>query len=196
LPGCPPYNEKALLARIAANDEKAFRELFDLYKERFYAVALKMTRSGETAQDIVQDVFMQIWNNRENLAGVDNPPAYFFTAVYRKIYHHYRKLALEKRLLHVVAPAELSMKNVTEEMVLAHESEVLISQAIAKLPPQQKLVFKLSRQEGLSRDAIASQLHISAHTVKNHLLDAVKFIRSFLRNSAYIFLFIFWLLKK
>lgn len=192
---CSRSDEKALLREIATGDKLAFKKLFDLYKERFYAVVLKMTSSDEVAQDIVQDVFMNIWSNRENLVDVDNPSAYFFTVVYRRVYHHYRKVAQEKKLLQI-APQINESVNTTEEMILAHESNELISQAVAKLPPQQQLVFKLSRQEGFSREDVARQLRISPNTVKNHLADAIKFIRTFLRNSAFIFLLIFWILKK
>ncbi|MEO6869869.1 MAG: RNA polymerase sigma-70 factor [Ginsengibacter sp.] len=193
--GCPPYSEKEWLAAIAAGDEKSFRKLFDLYKERFYSLALKMTRSDEVAQDIVQDVFMAIWNKRETLVDVENPSSYFFTAVYRKIYHHYRKAALERKLLQAVPTVKESV-NTTDEMVLAHESSELISRAIFKLPSQQQLVFKLIKQEGMSRDDVAEQLHISPNTVRNHLADALKFIRTFLSNSTVASLVLFWFFKK
>ena len=195
MPDCSQYDEKALLVEIAAGDERAFRKLFDLYKERFYAVVLKMTRSDEVAEDIVQDVFMNIWRKRESLVDIENPSSYFFTAVYRRVYHHYRKVALEKRLLQE-EPLIKESVNTTDDMVLAHESKNLIFQAIAKLPPQQQLVFKLSKQEGLSREDIARQLHISPNTVRNHLADAIKFIRTFLGNSALTLLILFWHFKK
>ena len=190
------YDGKDLLTRVAAGDESAFKILFDLYKERFYAVALKMTRSDEVAEDIVQDVFMNIWNKRAgNLVNIENPSSYFFTAVYRRVYHHYRKIALEKKLLSIAPPAN-EWVNTTEEMVLAHESSELISAAIDKLPPKQQLVYKLCKQEGRSREDVAHQLHISPNTVKNHLADALKFIRTSFRNSSYSFLLLFWFLKK
>jgi RNA polymerase sigma-70 factor (family 1) len=195
LPDCSRYDEKALLAEIASGDERAFRKLFDLYKERFYSVALKMTHSGEVAEDIVQEVFMNIWNKGESLVNVDNPSSYFFTAVYRRVYHHYRKVALEKKILQA-APAVKEWVNTTEETVMAHESKNLISQAIAKLPPQQQLVFKLRKEEGFSREEVASQLHISPNTVKNHLSNAIKFIRAFLVNSTFTSIIILWFFKK
>lgn len=192
---CSQYDEKALLAEVAIGDECAFKKLFDLYKERFYSLALKMTRSDEVAEDIVQEVFMNIWNKRAGLVNVDNPSSYFFTAVYRRVYHHYRKIALEKKLLSV-APLVKESVNTTEEMVLADESSELISQAIDKLPPQQRLVFKLCKQEGKSREEVARQLHISPNTVKNHLADALKHIRTSFLNSTYTFLILFWFFKK
>lgn len=195
MPDCSRYDEKALLADIAAGDEWAFRKLFDLYKERFYSLVLKMTHCDEVAEDIVQDVFMNIWSKRESLVDIDNPSSYFFTAVYRRVYHHYRKVALEKKLLQLVPPVKESV-NTTDEMVMAHESKNLISQAIAKLPPQQQLVFKLRKQEGFSREEVASQLHISPNTVKNHLSNAIKFIRAFLAHSTFTSMIILWFFKK
>lgn len=195
MPDSSQYDEKILLVEIAQGDEHAFRKLFYLYKERFYAVALKMTRSDEVAEDIVQDVFLSIWNKRETLVKVENPSAYFFTAVYRRIYHHYRKVALERKVLQAVSPVK-EYANTTDEMVLAHESNELISQAITDLPPQQQLVFKLTRLEGLSRDDVARQLKISPNTVRNHLTDALKFVRTYLRNSSLIFLMLFWFFKR
>lgn len=195
MPDFSRFDDKAIIAMIAAGDERAFRELFDRYKERFYAVALKMTRSDEVAQDIVQDIFMHIWTKRESYINVENHSSYFFTCVYRRIYQHYRKIAIEKKLLQGVSYQKESA-NITEEMILAHESENIISRAVAKLPPQQQLVFKLSKQEGLSREDIACQLNISPNTVKNHLSTATKFIRGFLQNSDFTFLILFWFLKK
>ena len=189
MPDCPQYDERELLAEIASGNEAAFRKLFDSYKERFYAVAFKMTRSDEAAKDIVQDVFMNIWKNRENLLKVDHPSSYFFTAVYRKVYHHYRRLASERKFLHS-APAVKDTENTTDEMVLAHEYKEWVSQAITRLPPQQQLVFRLSKEEGMNREDIARQLEISPNTVKNHLSNALKFIHAFLRKSSLILIII------
>ena len=84
--------------------------------------------------------------------------------------------------------------NTTDETVLAHESQQLISRAIKQLPPRQQLVFRLSKQEGMGRDEIAGKLHISPHTVKNQLADALKFIKAFLVNSNITILILFWML--
>mgnify|MGYP002424122244 CR=1 FL=1 len=189
MPNCSQYDERELLAEIASGNEKAFRKLFDSYKERFYAVAFKMTRSDEAAEDIVQDVFMNIWKNREHLLKVDHPSSYFFPAVYRKVYHHYRRLASERKFLQS-ASAVKETENTTDEMVLAHEYKEWVSQAITRLPPQQQLVFRLSKEEGMNREDIARQLEISPNTVKNHLSNALKFIHAFLRKSSLILIII------
>jgi RNA polymerase sigma-70 factor (family 1) len=177
------------LLLIAQSDEKAFRVFFDRYKERFYAVALKMTRSDAVAQEMVQDVFLKIWQNRTSLPEIIKPDTYFFTVLYRQIYRHYKKLALENKLLKLIAESP-HFQNITDETVLAQESTRLINEAILKLPKQQQIVFRLSKQDGLSREQIAEQLHISPNTVRNHLADAMQSIRSYLDHAALIFILV------
>lgn len=179
-----------MLSSIAEGDEKAFRIFLDLYKDRFYSVVLKMSRSDFVAEEIVQEVFVSIWQNRALLTGIDNPSTYFFTAVYRRVYSHFKKLTLDRELMKVIAEAD-QFKNITDETILGREKERLINEAIAKLPPQMQLVFRLSKQEGLSREQIAEQLKISPNTVRNHMLDAMKAIRSYLDNAALAAFYLF-----
>lgn len=182
-----PYNEKELLHRIAAGDERAFRVFFDHYKDRFYAVALRMTRSDDVAQEMVQDIFLKVWQNRASLPDIIKPDSYFFTVLYRQIYGHYKKLSLERKMLKLIAESP-AFKNITDETVLAQESERLINEAIARLPRQQQLVFRLSKQDGLSREQIAEKLQISPNTVKHHLAAAMQSIRSYLNHAALIYI--------
>lgn len=189
------YDEKELLTRIAAGEESAYRTFFDLYKERFYAVVLKMTRSDLVAEEIVQEVFLNIWMKREKLVFIENPSSYFFTAVYRRVYSYYRNLAREEKIKGVLSKSNM-FENSTEELIFARESQLLITTAIQKLPSQQQVIFKLSKQEGLSREEIAEQLELSPNTVRNHLSCAVKTIRALLRNCDFLFVLIIWLIKK
>ena len=179
-----PYNQKEMLRKIAEGDEKAFRVFFDLYRSRFYSVTFKMTRSDSLAQEIVQEVFMKIWQKRSTLPELINPDSYFFTCLYRRIFRHYKKFALERKLLQVIAESP-SFQNITDETIKANEIERLIRLALAKLPPQQQLVFKLSKQDGLTREQIAEKLQISPNTVKNHLAHAIQFIKSDLRTATF-----------
>jgi RNA polymerase sigma-70 factor (ECF subfamily) len=182
-----PENERELLLRIAEGDESAFRVFFDAYKNRFYAVVLKMTGSDATAEELVQEVFLKIWQSRHLLAEVDNSDAYFFTAVYRLVFRHYKKVAQERKLLQTLADAD-EADNITDETILAAESKRLIEEAVSRLPQQQQLVFRLTRNDGLSREQVAEQLQISPNTVRNHLADATRFIRDYLNRAALVYL--------
>lgn len=101
-------HEKELLQRISKGDEKAFREVFDLYKKRFFAAALKMTRSPDEAEEIVQEVFVSLWMQRALLATVENPPSYLFTIVYNAISARFKKIALEMRMKQMIADKDSS----------------------------------------------------------------------------------------
>ncbi|SDC38151.1 RNA polymerase sigma factor [Niabella drilacis] len=176
-----------LLRLVAAGDERSFRVLFEEYKDRFYAVALKMTASDVIAEEMVQDIFIKIWQKRAELATIEHLDAYFFTTLYRQVYKYYKKLALDRKLLKLIAESP-RFHNITEETLLLRESERLINEAVTKLPQQQQKVFRLSRQDGFSREQIAEQLHISPNTVRNHLADATRFIRTYLDKAALVYM--------
>lgn len=177
---------QSILRLVSLGDEKAFRILFDHYKDRFYWVALKMTGLEVIAEEMTQEVFIQIWKQKDAVAEIENPDAYFFTVLYRQVYRFYKKTAVEKKMKLAVAEAPFA-KNFTDETVLAKESERFIHEAVLRLPSQQQLVFKLSKQEGLSREQIARQLNISPNTVRNHLAEAVKNIRTYLNDLTLFF---------
>lgn len=195
LPNDSSHIDQPLLCLISEGDEQAFRVLFDHYKDRFYFVALKMTRLDYIAEEMVQEVFLKIWRNRETLHGIDNPDAYFFTMLYRRVYQYYKKEALDKKLLQE-AKNTSSSENATEASVLARESKMLLEAAILKLPPQQQLIYRLNKMEGFSYNEIADKLHLSPNTVRNHLATAVRSIRIHLRHLGelgfVIGIFSFW----
>lgn len=176
---------QSVLSLISKGDEQAFRVLFDHYKDRFYYVALKMTSLEDIAEETVQEVFIQLWRQRTSLANVENPDAYFFTVLYRQVYQYYRKMALDKKL-HLALQESLLAKNTTDETVLSRESEQFIREAIARLPAQQQEVFKLSKEDGLSREEIAEKMQISPNTVRNHLAQAMRSVRTYLHDLAII----------
>ncbi len=174
--------DKSVLHLVSIGDEKAFRILFDHYRDRFYWVVFKMTGLEDIAEETVQEVFINIWRQRESLAEIKDPDAYFFTIVYRQVYRFYKKQALEIKLRQFVSESPES-KNVTEENVLEKERERFIQEAVARLPTQQKRVFELSKLEGLSREQIAEEMEISPNTVRNHMAEGMKSVRAYLKNS-------------
>jgi RNA polymerase sigma-70 factor (family 1) len=184
VPEQPLYNEKELLAMLSAGSEKAFRLIYDLYKTRLYGVAFKMTKSEHGAEEILQETFLNIWTYKERLQVVEDPAAYIFTVAYNKIFGYLRNIAKDSNLLAGMISRMPNHANDTVETIEFHESELLISEAVKKLPPQRRLIFQLSRQEGLNYDEIAERLHISRNTVRNQLVEALKFIRAYIMHAA------------
>jgi RNA polymerase sigma-70 factor (ECF subfamily) len=195
LPSTQLHTDHDLFIRIAAGDETAFRELYDRYSSRLYGLALRMTRSPQDSEEILQETFLNLWAYKDKLSSVLDPPAYLFTTAYNKIYASLRHIAGDARLLQELISRIQDGDNQTLERLEFKESEALIKEAVDKLPPQRKLVYQLSRQEGLDYDQIAKRMGISRNTVRNHLVEALNDIRAWLQKSASL-LILFELLKK
>ena len=176
------HNEKALLNQVAQGDESAFRIVFDHYRDAIYAFALKVIRHDTIAEEIVQDVFVKIWINRSGLDAVRNFADFLYIIARNHTFNSLRSLARERKL-NIDSTAELQLTGTsTEAIVLQRDYDRLLQLAIAQLPPQQKLVYTLGRQQGLSRDEIAAQLNISAGTVKVHMAQALRTLRTYFKD--------------
>lgn len=171
------YYNNQIFCKIAEGDEQAFRIVFDHFKQSFFAAAYKMTRSADTAEEIIQEVFISLWNNRKKVAAAKNPEGYLMKMLHNSIYAHFRQVLVENRLKKKLSEQQgEAVENSIEELLLAKENRNILNTIIGKLPPQQQLVYQLSKQEGLSRDEIAHKLQISPNTVRNHLSAATEFL--------------------
>lgn len=185
MPRHPIHDIKTLFTRIAEGDEPSFRTVFDFYKEPFHSAAFRMTRSATIAEEIVQEVFISLWNNRRHIADARNPESYLVKILHNSIYAHFRKLVLDKQLKKNIAAENIQVdENPVEQLLLAKENREFLDTVISRLPPQQQLVYRLSKQEGLSREEIAVKLNISPNTVRNHLSAAVEFIVAYFKKGA------------
>lgn len=178
------YTDHDLFQLIAQANETAFSELYRRYDKRIYPFVLKMIKDTVLAEEITQEIFIKLWSNREKLTDIDQPEAYILTIAARHTLDQIRKRINEGKMLQRLT---ISLKNNTyndtEEALLLRDSAALIQKAVNQLPPQQKAVYKLSRQEGMKYDEIASELNISQNTVRNHLVKALQFIREFLHDQ-------------
>lgn len=172
----------ACFQSLAKGDLSVFEVFFEAYKKRVFGVALKMLKSPTEAEDIVQEVFLSIWQSRARLDQINDPEAYLFTITHNAIYTHLKKASRNEQLLNAILYH--IAQNTTEETVAAHEAGKLIREAVQQLSPQQRTAFELRKQEGLSYDQIAERMQISQNTVRNHLSIAVKTVRSHLKKWA------------
>ena len=167
---------------VAAGDEKAFGRLFHQHWDHIYTVALSITRSVTTSEDLVQDIFLKIWLNRSQLTSIEHFDNYLFIVARNAIYTSLRQTGIMESLLHKLQdPATASWT--PEEELLAKESGRLIHQAVSQLSPQQQEVYRLSREGGLKYEQIAQQLGISKSTVRNHMVKALQNIREYLQAN-------------
>lgn len=178
------HNEGELLAAAATGDEASFRQLFDHYWTPVFKTALALTKSESLAEDFTQDIFMKVWVRRHNLAAIGQFKDYLFILSRNHIYNELRKKLRQNAFRNFLLYFYQATAATEPDQSRQHETEDLIRRAIAQLPPQQQLVYRLSRQQGMNRVEIARELHISANTVKNHMNKALQSVNNFIRLHA------------
>lgn len=159
---------------------RSFKRLFDSYKNRVYGYVLAIAHSPYAAEEITQEIFIKLWMCRDLLHEVENLDGYIFTVARNRTLNYLRKAAYDTRLLRELRELVSPQHNNVEERALVAEYDQLLRNALSELSPQRRLVFQLSRDGGLNHEEIAEQLHLSRNTVKNHMVEALRFIRSYL----------------
>lgn len=171
--------EKGYIEAVSRSDEQAFESLFLHYFPRIKGFISGILQNEEEAEDISQDIFVSMWQNRERLTNIENLNAYLFRIAKNTVFRHIeRSLLFKDYQLQTEHAAFVSGENDSiEEELYAKELEFLISVAVEKMPPQRKQIYRMSRVDGLSNDEIATRLSISKRTVENHLTLALAYIR-------------------
>lgn len=165
------------ISKIKHGDPAAFRELFYAYKDPLFSYVCKLCRAPEMAEEIVQEVFVKVWINRQQLDETLSIQAYLYTAVRHTLFNALKKAALDKNLKQEIFYHQAVAANITEDDVLTAELQRIKKSMLDKLPPQRKLIFCLSRIEGLSHEEIAQRLGISKNTVKDQIVKAIRFLK-------------------
>lgn len=172
--------ESNLLRQLAEGNESAFTELFHAYRDKLFSFILHICASPQLAEDIVQDVFLRIWTMRSDLLEIRDLGPYLYRMSHNHAINMLRKNARESLLRSKIQ--SLSPLNHPEREVQRKETEALIGNAIKGLPKQQKQVFILSREQGLNQKEISEKLEITIPTVKSHMTQALRSLRSTCRH--------------
>ena len=183
-------NEKLLAQELKKNNRKAFRKLFDTYRGDVYAYSLSMLKTKAHAEEIVQDVFLKIWQHREKLNPDLSFKAYLFTITRNLTFNFIRKAANDRKLRGEVFYNSQKSRDSLNDKILEIDYEILKSKAINQLPPKRKRIFELSRNEGMSYEEISKYQGISISTVKGQMSKALSAIKIFLHTNGDISLII------
>ena len=170
--------EKLLLTKISLGDEHAFRILFDQHRKQVYNYALRLLKSEIYAEEILHDVFIKIWHY-ENLNDIENFAFFLRTVAKNTTFKVLRRIKLEIRVNNEWGHNWEETHNETEDAIILKDTAELLSQGINLLSPQQKLVYMLCKEEGLKYADVAQRLSISTETVKSHMKQALKFLRTY-----------------
>lgn len=172
----------SILIQLAHDDKTALQGLFNYFYPRLYNFSRLFLKFEEGIDDILQEVFIRIWENRRNIKNSETFNAYIFTITRNLLLNE-----LRNRLNNEKAKAKMFKKSVAEEYLLSDQIEfdelnAQVNQMVAELPEKQREVFLLSRKEGLSYKEIASKLGIAEKTVEYHISQAIGVLKKKLKE--------------
>lgn len=173
-------NESALLLSIASGDELSYTRLVERYWQKVLQHALSFVKSYPVAEELTQDIFIQIWEKRNKLSEVNSFENYLFIVSRNLIISHIRKKLIETDSLKGEKLQELFFK--PDEQYEFQELVKIINEGAALLGEPRRSVFLLSRMEGRDTDYISKELGIATRTVRWHLMQALNFLRNYLQN--------------
>jgi RNA polymerase sigma-70 factor (ECF subfamily) len=161
---------------IAAGDQAAFKQVYDSFYRRLFQFALAIVKTRESAEEIVEDVFVRVWQQKAAAAAIRNLRVYLYTATKNTALNYLSRKARESAIgafddIHI----ELSGTAITpEEILITAEMYRKLQAAVEALPPRCKMIFKLVREDGLRYKEIAEILNISVNTIDVHMAIAVR----------------------
>ena len=176
------HNEGLLLKELNRGNEKAFYKLYKIYWKEVYAYSLTILKSKTLADEIVQDVFLQIWLKRETLDPARSLKPFLITVTKNKTLDFLKKSVNDRKLREAVFYSREKLDNPIYQKHREEDLEVIKQEALSLLPPRRKLIFEMSRYENKSYEEIAKELGIATNTVKSQMQKALKTLRTFLLN--------------
>ena len=176
-----------LIARLQQNDVGAFDALYWQYHEVVYRNILKFTKDPVPAEDILQDVFIKLWEKRAGLKADQSVAGWLFVISFNLSVNYTRKRLREQTLqkrLSIVEPDN----SVQPSPAMYEEQYQLLENAIEQLSPQKRKVVTLCKLEGKTYEEAAGELKISRNTVKEHLQTAMVNLNEYMRKKAHIYI--------
>ena len=175
--------DEYLLSRLNTSDDtSAYIEIYNRYHAQLYVAAYKRCSSTEVAEEIVQDLFINLWKSKGTINIHSSLSGYLFTAIRNLILNNVHKDDIRKKYNLSFGVSMTEYDNSTEENVIANDLNYHIDSKLAMLPQKCRLVFELSRKQYKSNKQIAFELGISEKTVENHITYAIKSLRMSLRH--------------
>jgi RNA polymerase sigma-70 factor (family 1) len=184
-----------LVKRLQGGDLEAFDLIYDRYSGKLFAFGLKYLRSTAEAEDLVQSVFLKLWENRKYLNPALSFKSYIFTITYNDICKLFRKKKYLQKFIaeELLLDTESSLE--TEQDIEYQSLLIRVQQLVEKLPERQRIIFKKSREEGKTTKEIAKDLDLSSGTIDNYISAALRLLRKQLKSEdlalvLYIFIFL------
>ena len=166
-----------LIIRLKNGDRQAFDSLYWQFSNAVYGNVLKLTKATAVAEDIVQEVFLTLWEKRTNIDIEKDLAGWLFTISYNKSIDHIKNRAKEI----LIQQSNPALEDVVDELLISNQIKVL-ENALDDLSPQKRRVFELCKLQQKTYEAAAKELHISKHTVKEYLSLATTSIKQYVHH--------------
>jgi len=173
----PPLDDRALAERLRRGDQQAFDVIFRSHYAALVAVAEMVVRDRAVAEELVQDVLLELWRRHESLDIDQTLKGYLIGAVRNRALNHVRHEAVQKKHAPYITNEMVSSPPAADDDLVAGELDAAIRAAIAGLPPRCREVFELSRLRGLKQAEVADALGISVKTVEAQMGKALRIMR-------------------
>jgi RNA polymerase sigma-70 factor (family 1) len=179
------YNEKQLLTQVSQGDRQAFQALYKACYPLVQRYILFFEPSPHILDELTQDVFVRIWDKRERLAAVESFKGYLFLVTRNVVFNFIRALKVRQKVKELDESSGPPANDLENELLFKQYYEIAL-EAMNKLPPGRRKVLKMSIDDGLSLDEIASELQISRSGVKKQLYAATAYVRQYLQEHGEI----------
>lgn len=171
------------LHKLKDGDLSSFEEVFAIFSPKLYAFVYRYIKSKEESEEIVQEVFIQIWETRSKLNEKLSFKSYIYTITKNKIIDYFRRKKIESLSKNYIEAFTNLVRDDTYNELFYKDYDSLLIKAIGQLSEKRKEIFILSKKFGMSRSEIASFYGISENTVKNQLHEALNFLRTILKKE-------------
>ncbi|GAB3689087.1 RNA polymerase sigma-70 factor [Spirosoma flavus] len=173
--------DEILLIRLRTGDEAAFREIYLRYWKKLYAIARRKIESQDAVEELLQDLFLKLWERRDKLR-IEQLDAYLFTAIRYAVINHIKSTLIHEKYTEYAYSHLPEASSTTDEQMELNELMAVVEKQVNDLPEKTREIFKLNRLEYQSVKQISSHLNVPERTVEYHLSQAVKTLRTYLRS--------------
>ena len=173
--------EEILLKLLKADDDKAFKEVYNRYGRQLYKSAYSKTRSHDVAEEIVQNIFVTLWEKRTT-SFIEHLESYLQTAVKYRVINYFKSFLVKEKYLKNLKNQYSETEDTSATNLLLHELNAIIDKAIRELPEKTQIIFNLSRTENYTVKQISESMHLSEKAVEYHITKSLRQLRFYLKE--------------
>ncbi|SIP97868.1 RNA polymerase sigma-70 factor, ECF subfamily [Mucilaginibacter lappiensis] len=190
-------NLNLMLQQLQQGSEQAFTVLYDKFSKPLYRTILRLVKDEDIAQELLQDLFMKIWEKKEKINLEGSFKSFLYKVAENIVYSYFRKVAKDARLIDKLISDYVDFDTNAEELIIAKETNAMLQRAIECLPTQRQQVYILCKLQGKTHEEVSNLLGISTSTINNQIVKANKSVKEYfnLNREFVIFLLASELIK-